>query len=227
MAGLIRLTRMSPSSWFKIEYQNLIVHIDPGYGGLYKNQGIPTQELKDRADIVLVTHGHADHVRPEMLDLIAGHDTIVYAPEGAIDKALYPHHVVMQGQVITTHGIEIKVVPAYNTPTGHSTKKFHPEGYGVGYIISIDGRRIYHAGDTDDISEMSEASGVDVALLPIGGTYTLDLGEAIGVIKRIKPSLFIPMHERDVKLPEIVDALDRADVLCYTIVEVGASHIID
>ena len=74
---------------------------------------------------------------------------------------------------------------------------------------------------------MSEASGVDVALLPIGGTYTLDLGEAIGVIKRIKPSLFIPMHERDVKLPEIVDALDRADVLCYTIVEVGASHIIE
>lgn len=227
MAGPIRLTRMSPSSWFKIEYQNLIVHIDPGYGGLYKTQGIPTQELKDRADIVLVTHGHADHVRPEMLDLIGGPDTIIYAPVGAIDKTRYPHHVVMQGQVITTHGIEIKVVPAYNTPTGHSTKKFHPEGYGVGYIIEIDGRRIYHAGDTDDISEMSEASGVDVALLPIGGTYTLDLGEAIGVVKRIKPILFIPMHERDVKLPEIVDALDRADVLCYTIVEVGASHIIE
>ncbi|HAV19619.1 MAG TPA: hypothetical protein DCX17_01160 [Firmicutes bacterium] len=226
MSNTIRLTRMSRSSWFKIEYQDLIIHIDPGYGGLYRNEGIPQNELNRHADIVLITHGHQDHVRLEMLDLIADKNTIIYAPAEALDETAYHHKGVVAGDIVEVQGISIQVMPAYNTPEGHSTKKFHPPGLGVAYIIEIAGKRIYHAGDTDIIKEMETANHVDIAMLPVGGTYTMDLGEAIEAVKLIRPQLLIPMHEREVSLSKIVSALDEAHVICYAILEVGASHII-
>ena len=97
--------------------------------------------------------------------------------------------VVRPGDEIEIEGIRIKAVPSYNIG-----KPFHPKGKGVGYVIEMDGKKIYHAGDTDAIPEMREIE-VDIALLPIGGTYTMDDIEASEAVKNlIKTKVVIPMH---------------------------------
>jgi L-ascorbate metabolism protein UlaG (beta-lactamase superfamily) len=85
-------------------------------------------------------------------------------------------------------------VDAYNTQQGSSTRKVHHKGNGVGYVLSIGGKRIYHAGDTDLIPEMKTLGGVDLAMLPIGGTFTMDTKEAVEAALVIKPNAVIPMH---------------------------------
>lgn len=94
------------------------------------------------------------------------------------------------GQEMEVLGVRIKAVPAYNTD-----KKFHGKAeYWNGYVLTIDGKKIYHAGDTDLIPEMNELENIDVALLPIGGTYTMTADEAARAAILIRPKLTVPMH---------------------------------
>ncbi len=90
--------------------------------------------------------------------------------------------------------INIKVVYAYNTPIGNSTRKVHHKGGCVGYLLTIDGKTIYHAGDTDIIPEMKAFGKVDIAFLPIGGTFTMDLQEAVQATSIINPNIVVPIH---------------------------------
>ena len=86
-------------------------------------------------------------------------------------------------------GVIIKAVPAYNL-----NKEFHPKGYGVGFVIELSGKCIYHAGDTDFIPEMKNLQNIDIALLPVGGTYTMNAEQAVEAAELIKPKIAIPMH---------------------------------
>ena len=95
--------------------------------------------------------------------------------------------------------MKIKVVDAYNTPQGSSSRKRHKKGNCVGYVITIEGKTIYHAGDTDFIPEMRELGRIDVALLPIVGKSTMDIKEAVQAVIAIKPTLVIPMHMHHLK----------------------------
>jgi L-ascorbate metabolism protein UlaG (beta-lactamase superfamily) len=97
-------------------------------------------------------------------------------------------HGVNPGDRLTVSGLALEVVPAYNRG-----KAFHPEGSGVGYVVTVDGERIYHAGDTDRIPEM-KALAPDVALLPIGGTYTMDAAEAAAAVADLEARRAIPIH---------------------------------
>jgi len=99
-------------------------------------------------------------------------------------------HLVKPGKKIGALGTIIEVVPAYNI-----NKNFHEKANEwVGYIINIDGKRIYHAGDTDFIPEMKELKDIDVAMLPVGGKYTMDASEAAKAANAIKPKVAVPMH---------------------------------
>ena len=141
----------------------------------------------DKADILLITHAHYDHCAN--IEKVSNENTIIVAPENCREKAgnhnFYP---IKEGQSYEFYGIKINAVPAYNI-----NKNFHPRGFGVGYIIDINGFRIYHAGDTDRIPEMKNFK-VDLALLPIGGTYTMDEKEAAKAVEDMKPKYVIPMH---------------------------------
>jgi len=95
----------------------------------------------------------------------------------------------------TELGWHIRVVNAYNTPEGHSTTKAHQAGECVGYVVDLPGLRVYHPGDTDLIPEMQALGKVDLAFLPIGGTYTMDAGEALQAVKLLQPHTVIGMHE--------------------------------
>jgi L-ascorbate metabolism protein UlaG (beta-lactamase superfamily) len=143
-----------------------------------------------QADVILVTHGHHDHLSPSDIALIAGPQTQIVGPAAAMDEISdHSVHVVRPGDKLRLGEVTIQVVPAYNTD-----KPNHPQSAGhVGYIVDIGGRLLYHAGDTDVIPEM-QGIVCDVALLPMGGKYTMDAAQAAEAAALIKPRIVVPMH---------------------------------
>jgi len=143
----------------------------------------------DKADIICISHEHFDHCSPDDVKKIQTENTILLGTEDTLKKLSGNKKVVRPGDKITLGGAEIEVVNAYNT-----NKKFHPRGNSwVGYIVQTDGFRIYHAGDTDLIPEMKNFK-VDIALLPVSGTYVMTAEEAAKAALEIKPKFVIPMH---------------------------------
>ncbi len=150
-----------------------------------------------KADILLITHSHYDHCSIEDINKIIKKDTLVLCPadcQSKITKLDVKMQVVEPGQKLRIDNITIKAVPAYNI-----NKKFHSKGENwLGYIIE-NGKTVYHAGDTDLIPEMKKIAELAkkkrlIALLPVGGTYTMDSAEAARAAQIIKPFLAIPMH---------------------------------
>ena len=116
------------------------------------------------------------------------------------------------------------MVQAYNTEQGNSTKKQHKKGDGVGYLITISGKTIYHAGDTDFIPEMHELGRIDLALLPVGGTYTMDVAEAAAAVIAINPCAMIPMHRFGADLEELVGLVEAKSRIQILPLAVGNSY---
>jgi len=152
-------------------------------------------KIKESADIILITHDHFDHCSIEDINKIASKETIIIAAEKCkkeleklkdkVSKIMY----VKPNEKLNFEKIAIETFPSYNI-----NKNFHPKNSNyVGYIIDIEGIRIYHAGDTDLIDEMKELK-VDIALLPVGGTYTMNYKEAAEAVKLFRPKFAIPMH---------------------------------
>ena len=155
----------------------------------------------EMADLILVTHEHYDHFSADDISKISKAGTVVVAPQSVATQLGGKTIVAKPGDKLNAAGVAIEVVPAYNP-----NKKFHPKSAGhVGYILTLNGKRIYHSGDTDLIPEMANIH-VDIALLPVSGTYVMTAVEAAEAANTIKPTLAIPMHYGD---PDVVGT--RAD----------------
>ena len=168
---------------FRIAGAGNVVYIDP-----WKVPGQPHD-----ADVVFVSHDHYDHCSPEDVAKVSKDDTAIVAPADTIRK-LRAANAVTPGQDITIKDVTIEAVAAYNVG-----KAFHPKGnHWCGAVITLGGKRIYYAGDTDLIAEMSDLKDVDVALLPVGGTYTLDAAEAARACQAVGCKMAIPYHWGDI-----------------------------
>ncbi|MHB0857350.1 MAG: MBL fold metallo-hydrolase [Anaerolineae bacterium] len=148
-------------------------------------------KLKDPvlADLVLITHGHHDHLSPKDIARIQTDATVLVCPSSCAEHLEGDVRIIAPGETLDIGPVRVEAVPSYNT-----NKPNHPRAAGnVGYILEMDGRRIYHAGDTDYIAEMASIR-CDVALLPVGGTYTMDAAEAVEAVRHINPRVVVPMH---------------------------------
>jgi L-ascorbate metabolism protein UlaG (beta-lactamase superfamily) len=151
--------------------------------------------LSEKADLVLVTHSHFDHCNSSKIREVRKESTVVIAPEDCSSKISGHIKTLKAGESVTVEGIKVKAVEAYNVKRFRSPgNPYHPKEFGVGYLITVEAKTIYHAGDTDFIPEMRQLGHVDVALLPSGDTYTMDNLEAAEAAIAINPEAAIPMH---------------------------------
>jgi L-ascorbate metabolism protein UlaG (beta-lactamase superfamily) len=181
-------------------YGGTTIHVDPygevaDYGALSK------------ADLILVTHEHYDHLDPNALEAILRPDTVVVASQACtaqIPKAL----AMSNGDTRTVLGLTIEAVPAYNIvhkrPDGNP---FHPQGSGNGYIITFGDKRVYIAGDTENIPEMKSLRDIDVAFLPMNLPYTMTPEMVADAARVIRPKILYPYHYGDTDTSKLLPLL--------------------
>lgn len=151
-----------------------------------------------KADILLITHEHSDHLSDDDIRKFTSPSTIVVAPklcEGPLRPYSLEKEFVEPGSRLELKGVHVEAIPAYNLNKFREPGRvFHPKADGrVGYIVTLDGIRFYHAGDTDATPEM-KAIDVDVALLPVSGTYVMTAEEAAEAATTMKAKVVVPMH---------------------------------
>jgi L-ascorbate metabolism protein UlaG (beta-lactamase superfamily) len=142
-----------------------------------------------KADLIMITHDHFDHCSPDDVAKIQQPGTVIVTEKDSAKKLTGDLRVIKPGESLVVDEVKVEAVPSYNTD-----KEFHPKKNAwLGFIIEIQGVRVFHAGDTDFIPEMN-GFNVDIALLPVSGTYVMTADQAVEAALAISPKLAIPMH---------------------------------
>jgi L-ascorbate metabolism protein UlaG (beta-lactamase superfamily) len=181
-----RLAVLDRFTWFKQsgyvwKGDGLTVYIDPW-----------DVTVDDPADVIFITHAHDDHFSVNDIDNVRKDGTRIVAPADVARELSGDVTAVTPGDSLDVAGVKVQAVPAYNI--AEDRLEMHPKSNGwVGYILTLGDHTYYHAGDTDHAPELSDVRA-DVAFLPIGGTYTMDVPEAAGLAKAIAPQIAVPMH---------------------------------
>src|ERR1051326_7758631 len=173
----------------QLKYGNTVIPVDPTkMGGDYNT--VP------KADIILITDIHGDHLDPETIAKASKAGTTVVIP-GAASQQVKDGTVIANGEKKTIKGVEIEAVPMYNLQRGPSAGQlFHTKGRGNGYIVTLGDKRIYLAGDTECTPEMKALKNIDVAFVPMNLPYTMPPNEAAEAVKAFHPKIVYPYHYR-------------------------------
>ncbi len=185
-SGELKITRLGHAS-VKFDYDGKVIYVDP-FGKFADYSKLP------KADLILITHEHADHLDVDAISKIKTEKTVVVSSAAAAEGK-QGFKVVKNGDAITELGLKIEAVPAYNVVHKRDTgQPFHPKGRGNGYVINFGDLRVYVAGDTEDIPEMKELKEITVAFLPVNLPYTMTGEMALEAAKTIKPKYLFPYH---------------------------------
>ena len=192
----------------EIYYDGLSIQVDPVSG-----LGKPTDYAAEfpKADFILVTHEHGDHYDPTALDALQGENT-QFITNARCAEMRGTGDVMANGDTREIRkDIQLDAVPAYNYSEGRTM--FHPQGRDNGFILTIDGFRIYIAGDTEDIPEMADIKDIDVAFLPVNQPYTMTVDQCVAAAQVIRPKVLIPYHFSQTDLSGLPDRLPGITVL--------------
>lgn len=202
---------------FQIRADGRNIYIDPYEG-----------EYAEKADLILVTHSHYDHFDTSKIRRISTGDTVIICPPECASKISGNVRALRPGEKTEVNGITVEAVHAYNYKRFRSPGvPFHPKGFGNGYVITIGDKRIYHAGDTDFIPEMRKLKNISLALLPSGGTYTMDNEEAAEAAIAINPDVAIPMHRWDTDPEEFRRRVEGSSNVKVIILEPNEEYVLE
>ena len=186
------------------EFDDTVIHVDP-VGRYADYSTLP------KADLILVTHEHGDHLDPAAIEKIGKKETLLVATD-ACTQRVEPDVVMKNGDVKTLKSLKIEAVPAYNVIHMRSGgQPFHPQGVGNGYVITFGGKRVYVAGDTENIPELATLTGVDVAFLPMNLPYTMTPEMAADAARTLKPKILYPYHFGQTDTSKLVELLKDAE----------------
>ncbi len=190
----------------EIKYDSLYIQVDP------VSQLPPVTDYSrfHKADIILITHEHYDHYDEAAIDTLCDSTTRIVL-NGRCAAMLRRGTALANGNSLQLRSdITIDAVPAYNTTPAHT--KFHPKGRDNGYVLTLDGFRIYIAGDTEDIPELKNLQNIDVAFLPCNQPYTMTLDQFVDAVKAFSPRVVYPYHYNDTQVSRLPDMLKGYDV---------------
>jgi L-ascorbate metabolism protein UlaG (beta-lactamase superfamily) len=201
--GPITITPLNHAT-LELALGSTVVLVDPTEQAKY--DGLPTPS------IILVTDIHGDHLSPKTVARLQGPKTTVIAPAAAVAQ-LADATAMANGQSSTVAGVDVEAVPMYNIERGPAAGQFyHTKGRGNGYVVTLGGKRIYIAGDTECTPEMKALKNIDVAFVPMNLPYTMTPGEAAACVAAFKPAVVYPYHSRGSKVQEFADALKGTGV---------------
>ena len=187
-SGEILISPVSHAS-FVMSVPGLVIYNDP-VGGKALYEGHPA------AGLVLITHEHQDHFDPETLAALVGADTKLLVNPAVLEKLpadlKAKASAIANGEKTTIGTVEFEAIPAYNTT--EDRKKYHPKGRDNGYVLTVDGRRVYIAGDTEDTPEMRALTDIDIAFVPMNLPFTMDVDQAASAVAEFKPKVVYPYH---------------------------------
>jgi L-ascorbate metabolism protein UlaG (beta-lactamase superfamily) len=168
-------------------FQGKIIHVDP-FGEMADYTKMP------KADIILLTHEHRDHLDPKALGILRTEKTVVVLNQTCAEQ-IEGGIVMNNGDVKIIEGLKIEAVPAYNiVHKREGGQPFHPKGIGNGYVITFGDKRVYVAGDTENIPEMKKLKDVDIAFLPMNLPFTMTPEMVADAAKAFKPKILYPYH---------------------------------
>ena len=187
-------------------FQGITIHIDP-VGRYADYTQLP------QADLILVTHEHGDHLDAKAIEVLAKPNTDIIITEKCLGK-LKGGIVMKNGESKTIKGIKVEAVPAYNIKHMRSADSpYHPKGEGNGYILTLGNKRIYVAGDTENIPEMKVLKDIDIAFLPMNLPYTMDPEMVADAARAFRPKILYPYHYGQTETQELVELLkDETDI---------------
>ena len=190
-----------------ISYEGLSIQVDPVTG--YGRRTDYAAEFP-KADVILVTHEHGDHFDKDAIGALRKEGTVLVT-NAACAGMLGWGKALSNGDTMLLPGdITLEAVPAYNTTEGHL--QFHPKGRDNGFVLDIDGLRIYIAGDTEDIPELADLKDIDIAFLPVNQPYTMTVKQCVAAARVISPKVLIPYHFGKTDVSSIPAALPGIDV---------------
>jgi len=187
------------------EYGGKVIHVDP-WGKLADYSKLP------KADLILITHEHQDHLDLGTIKKIKTDKTVVILTKNCISKGA-TGEVMSNGDTKTVAGIKIEAVPAYNLvhKRPESGQPFHPKGEGNGYVLTFGAKRVYVAGDTENTPEIKALKGIDIAFLPMNLPYTMTPEMVADAAKAFKPKILYPYHTGDTDLSKLTALMKGVD----------------